>query len=66
MDNGLNETATVGPVNNKRQKDFVSELVEDAKNSGARVTPLGQIIDRESFEKGYFLQPTFITDMKTT
>lgn len=51
---------TMGPVNNLAQLNFVKSLIEDAKKKGAEVIPLGQILEPDVFEKGYFLQPTVV------
>ncbi|MFD1884944.1 aldehyde dehydrogenase family protein [Paenibacillus wenxiniae] len=51
---------TVGPVNNVKQRDYVLSLVEDAKQRGAKVIPLGRILDQQRFEQGYYLQPTLV------
>ncbi|GAB7386258.1 aldehyde dehydrogenase family protein [Bacillaceae bacterium] len=56
----FNPNVTVGPVNNKGQLQYVQSLVEDAQRRGAEVIKLGQIIDPDLFEKGYFLQPTLV------
>ncbi|MEK3734776.1 MULTISPECIES: aldehyde dehydrogenase family protein [Paenibacillus] len=56
----FNPNTTVGPVNNKNQKEYVQKLVDDARNKGAEVIKLGEIIDPELFEQGYFLQPTLV------
>ncbi|SCZ00478.1 Acyl-CoA reductase [Paenibacillus polysaccharolyticus] len=53
---------TVGPVNNSKQREYVNGLVEDAQKRGAKVIPLGQILDRNRFEQGYYLQPTLVLD----
>ncbi len=58
--NPFDSNTTVGPVNNLNQKKYVQSLVEDARNRGAKVIPLGQILDQTLFEKGYFLQPTLV------
>ncbi|WP_322923305.1 aldehyde dehydrogenase family protein [Paenibacillus campi] len=51
---------TVGPVNNVKQRDYVLSLVEDAKQRGAKVIPLGRILDQQRFEQGYYVQPTLV------
>lgn len=51
---------TVGPLNNLKQKEFVLGLVEDAKQRGAKVIPLGRILDQQVFDQGYYLQPTLV------
>ncbi|MCU9614980.1 aldehyde dehydrogenase family protein [Caldibacillus lycopersici] len=56
----FNPDVTVGPVNNKRQVEYVKSLVEDAKSKGAKVIQLGKILDPELMDNGYFLQPTLV------
>lgn len=59
----FNPEVTVGPVNNKAQLEFVQNLIDGAKSRGAKVTPLGKVLDPELFEKGYFMQPTLVTNV---
>lgn len=63
LGDGLNKESTVGPLNNKAQKELVEELIEDARSHGAQITKLGKIIDQDIFDKGYFLQPTMVTNI---
>ncbi|MEK4386230.1 aldehyde dehydrogenase family protein [Solibacillus sp. FSL W7-1464] len=56
----FNPDVTVGPVNNKNQVEYVKSLVEDAKNKGAQIIPLGTILNPELMDNGYFLQPTLV------
>ena len=56
----LKQETTMGPVNNAAQLNFVKGLLEDAKSRGAEVISLGQIIDEDVFEKGYFMQPALV------
>ncbi|MBP1906343.1 acyl-CoA reductase-like NAD-dependent aldehyde dehydrogenase [Paenibacillus turicensis] len=58
----FDHNTTVGPLNNLKQKNYVQGLVEDAQKRGAKVIPLGQILDQELFEQGYYLQPTLVLD----
>ncbi|MEK9198468.1 aldehyde dehydrogenase family protein [Ureibacillus sp. FSL E2-3493] len=51
---------TVGPVNNKNQVKYVKSLIEDAKNKGAKIIPLGEVLNPELMDNGYFLQPTLV------
>lgn len=51
---------TIGPVNNKNQVEYVKSLIEDAKNKGAKVIPLGKVLHPELMDNGYFLQPTLV------
>jgi len=51
-----------GPINNKMQFDKVSELVEDAKKSGAKIHCGGAPCTDKG--KGYFYPPTIISGVK--
>ncbi|MCL6631957.1 MAG: aldehyde dehydrogenase family protein [Alicyclobacillus herbarius] len=51
---------TVGPVNNLGQLKYVQSLVDDAKSRGAKVIPLGTVLNEEQFQRGYFMQPTLV------
>ncbi|WP_202076509.1 aldehyde dehydrogenase family protein [Caldalkalibacillus salinus] len=56
----FDERVTVGTVNNKKQIEFVQNLVDDAESKGAKVIKLGEILDQDLFEQGYFMQPTVV------
>lgn len=56
----FNENVTIGPMNNKKQADYVQSLVDEAENKGAEVVKLGTILDEEVFNEGYYLQPTVV------
>lgn len=58
MGDGLDENNVFGPVQNKKQFDFVSELVEDAKNSGAKILCGGEAIPGN----GYFYPLTLVAN----
>jgi acyl-CoA reductase-like NAD-dependent aldehyde dehydrogenase len=61
MGNGLDEANVLGPVQNKKQFDIVSGLVEDAKSRGGRVVTGGQA----ATELGDLFYPiTLIADLK--
>jgi acyl-CoA reductase-like NAD-dependent aldehyde dehydrogenase len=61
MGNGLDEANVLGPVQNKKQFDIVSGLVEDAKSRGGRVITGGQA----ATELGELFYPiTLIADLK--
>jgi acyl-CoA reductase-like NAD-dependent aldehyde dehydrogenase len=51
---------TIGPVNNANQVKYVQSLLDDAKNRGAEVIPLGKVLDPDLFAQGYFIQPTLV------
>ncbi|MFB5189752.1 aldehyde dehydrogenase family protein [Alicyclobacillus fastidiosus] len=53
---------TIGAVNNLGQKKYVQSLIDGAKSRGAKMIPLGKVLDEDVFNKGYFLQPTLVLD----
>ena len=57
--NGLDEDSQLGPVNNQPQFERVQELVEDARQSGARLVTGGQRLG----DRGYFYVPTIVADL---
>ncbi|MGN8644604.1 aldehyde dehydrogenase family protein [Gracilibacillus sp. HCP3S3_G5_1] len=56
----FDQRVTVGPVNNRKQAEYVQSLVDDAEDKGAKVIKLGTILDQDLFDKGYFMQPTVV------
>jgi len=56
---GLQAETQLGPVQNKKQLDYVSELAEDAKARGARVLSGG----KARAGRGYFYEPTVLADV---
>lgn len=59
MGNGLDESNIFGPVQNKKQFNFVADLVEDARERGGRVLCGGKPIDG----KGFFYPLTLLADV---
>ena len=57
--NGLDEDSQLGPINNLPQFDRVQELVEDARQSGARMVTGGERVG----DRGYFFAPTIVADL---
>jgi len=58
----FNKDVTIGPVNNKKQAEFVQSLIDDAVSKGAKAIKLGKVLDQDLFETGYFLHPTLVLD----
>ncbi|WEG14627.1 aldehyde dehydrogenase family protein [Pullulanibacillus sp. KACC 23026] len=57
----FDKNTTIGPVNNKKQMDYVQSLVDDAASKGAKVVKLGTVlIDEQTFKEGYYMQPTLV------
>jgi acyl-CoA reductase-like NAD-dependent aldehyde dehydrogenase len=59
VSDGLLEATQLGPVQNRAQLDFVSELADDARAQGARFLSGGQV----RAGKGYFYEPTVVADI---
>jgi succinate-semialdehyde dehydrogenase/glutarate-semialdehyde dehydrogenase len=60
--NGLDEGTTMGPLAHDRRVPVIEEFVADATRSGAKVAAGGERIGN----KGYFYQPTVLTDVPTS
>ncbi|MCB0721896.1 MAG: aldehyde dehydrogenase [Ignavibacteriae bacterium] len=58
---GFDENSDMGPMVNKTQKDHVVSQIEEAKKKGAKVLYGGT---NGEDTKGYFLQPTVLTNLK--
>jgi acyl-CoA reductase-like NAD-dependent aldehyde dehydrogenase len=61
LGHGLAEGTTMGPLHQPAQKAFVSEIVEEAKASGATVLEFGELPGGE-FAEGNFLRPAIVVD----
>jgi succinate-semialdehyde dehydrogenase/glutarate-semialdehyde dehydrogenase len=59
---GTEEGVQVGPLVDEKSRDKVSELVQDAIDSGGRVATGGKAIG----ERGWFYAPTVLTDVPPT
>ncbi len=57
---GLLEETNIGPVNNASQLKVVTDMISEARASGAEVRECGQVPDEELYAKGYFQKPTLI------
>ncbi|WP_413376708.1 aldehyde dehydrogenase family protein [Alkalihalobacillus sp. 1P02AB] len=60
---GLDEQVSFGPLNNKKQFESVKNLIEKTKHSGVTVRELGQKIDPDSWENGYYILPHVVKDI---
>ncbi|MEN8159416.1 MAG: aldehyde dehydrogenase family protein [Myxococcota bacterium] len=56
---GFEEGVELGPLNNRPQFERVTELVDEARRSGARIAAGGAPVGG----KGYFYQPTVLADV---
>lgn len=55
------ETTTMGPLHQKTQLAYVTELINEAKTSGADVREYGELPGGE-WAEGYFIRPALIID----
>lgn len=60
LGHGLDEGTTMGPLHSRQQRDYVAQLVEEARASGAEVRECGLIPTGQ--EHGNFLRPTIVLD----
>lgn len=60
LGHGLEEHTTMGPLHSRQQRDFVAELVDEARASGAEVREFGEI--PAELSDGNFLRPTLVLD----
>lgn len=62
--NGLDPGTHMGPVHSQDQRDRVESMVTDAEERGAKVVVGGKRPRGKQFSKGYFYEPTLVTDVE--
>jgi acyl-CoA reductase-like NAD-dependent aldehyde dehydrogenase len=62
LGHGLDEGVTMGPLHSARQKEYVLELVAQARESGAEVREFGEYADGVDPSRGNFLRPSLVLD----
>jgi acyl-CoA reductase-like NAD-dependent aldehyde dehydrogenase len=60
---GLDPRATLAPVNNRNQFNFIQGLLERTRSSGATVRELGGKVDPDTWNNGYYLRPAVISNV---
>lgn len=60
---GRDPQATIAPVNNKAQYDYVNHLADTAAKDGAQVHTLGGRLTDTDAATGYYLLPRIVTDI---
>jgi acyl-CoA reductase-like NAD-dependent aldehyde dehydrogenase len=65
LGHGLDERATMGPLHAARQRDFVAELLEEARGRRAEVREFGSAVDEGAVAQGRFLRPALVLDPPT-
>lgn len=62
--NGTEENIDMGPLNNRRQWEYVKGLVtEIEENDEGRILTGGEVPANDSCSRGYFFKPTLIADV---
>jgi len=59
---GLDAGATMGPLHTRRQRDFVADLLGEARRGDAEVRELGEAVDEAESRGGHFLRPALVLD----
>lgn len=62
--NGLHENVDMGPLNNRRQWEYVKELVAEVEEKEeGRIVTGGRVPEGSDYSKGYFFEPTLVADV---
>ena len=60
---GTRPKVTMGPMHLEKGLIRARGLLDDAEKRGANLLRVGRIDDMETFEEGWFMQPTIVTDI---
>lgn len=60
---GLRPKVSMGPLHQEKGLIRGRNLVEDAEKRGANVLRVGRIDNKDTFNEGWFMQPTIVTDV---
>jgi len=63
LGNGMQRESRMGPLHLDYQRAEVEEQVEEARSRGAKVVVGGERPSGDGLDKGYFYQPTLLTDV---
>jgi succinate-semialdehyde dehydrogenase/glutarate-semialdehyde dehydrogenase len=62
--NGIDKETRLGPLHTGKQREEVEEQVQDALSKGARLLTGGARPKGPEFEKGFYYQPTLLTNVE--
>jgi acyl-CoA reductase-like NAD-dependent aldehyde dehydrogenase len=62
LGHGLDEGVTLGPLHSPKQKEYVLELLAQAREAGAEVREFGEAIEGADISRGNFLRPSLVLD----
>ena len=57
---GLLPDTNMGPVNNAKQLQIITSMIEQARSAGAEIRECGQVPDEELYRKGFFQRPALV------
>ena len=63
---GLDPRSTLAPLNNQNQYNFIKGLTQRTRQSGAVVRELGQKLDPDHWDHGYYVLPAVVRDVSPT
>jgi acyl-CoA reductase-like NAD-dependent aldehyde dehydrogenase len=66
LGHGLDSDTTMGPLHQRRQRDYVKQLVEGAAAAGAEVREFTELPDEPRLTDGNFLRPSLVLDPDQT
>ncbi|HEC2153730.1 TPA: betaine-aldehyde dehydrogenase [Staphylococcus delphini] len=66
LGNGFDKSTELGPLISAEHRAKVENYMEVAKGDGATIAVGGQRPEREDLQKGFFFEPTVITDCDTS
>jgi acyl-CoA reductase-like NAD-dependent aldehyde dehydrogenase len=61
---GLENGVTMGPMHTRNGREGALKLIEDCERRGAKVSRLGSIHNKATFERGYFVRPAVVTEIE--
>jgi len=60
---GLSKGAQMGPLSSEESRNLISGFVKNAEEEGSQILAGGKIPSGAAFEKGFFFEPTVITNV---
>lgn len=60
---GIHPDATMGPLNNETQFQYVKDLISRAEENGAKVEYFGKKLNGDKWNSGYFMLPAIVTNV---
>jgi succinate-semialdehyde dehydrogenase/glutarate-semialdehyde dehydrogenase len=62
--NGMHENIDMGPLNNRRQWEYIKKLVADVEEKDeGRIVTGGRVPENSVCSKGFFFEPTLVADV---